>query len=500
MASWTSARETCKSAGGDLVTYASAGEQQMVENYFTNSGTIGAQLYWLGYSRPANGQPYTAASPGLTTAAVLGGGASVPQTYSLRPYAHWGWLFYSRLTVASFGCAVARASAKYDYFIGDSLLDQNGYASASDDMKYGWDVAACAELQTFICKIPANSFPCMPPPAPPPPPPTPPSPPFPPARANCAPSNNATFYCDPQSGQCYSVNATATAFPAARQTCEASGGMLVKYTTDSQQFIVEQYFTRQKALPAYYWMGISRQDAGRPFTYNDNTPVQQLASKNPYAHWTWFTHSYSQNPTYSCALVWSDLSYDDYFGTPGDQDQAGSSTNFNTASGSRLKYGWTPYPCSSQYAYICQMPAAGFACNPPPSPPLPPPRPPSPPAPPAPPTCAPPASNNFFCDGASGMCYQYNAASVTQPVARAACVRLGGDLVKYTTGEKQGTVEGYFTGKSLTNGSYWQGITRTGVTGSYRFQDAAMLPSVSAPHMPAAVVSQLAAAVVSQLE
>jgi hypothetical protein len=85
---------------------------------------------------------------------------------------------------------------------------------------------------------------------------------------------------------------------------------------------VEQYFIAQRVLPNWYWMGISRADLGRPYVYIDGSPVVQSPSNRPYAHWTWFTASYSQNPTYNCALVWSDLAYDDYLGKPNDVDQA----------------------------------------------------------------------------------------------------------------------------------------------------------------------------------
>jgi hypothetical protein len=150
-ATWANARQACRAAGGDLVAYSSPAEQQLVENYFSNSGTIGSSLYWIGASRTGAGQPYTSVSGPLST--MSGPLAErLPQTYSLSPYAHWSWLFYSRLSVGSHNCAVARSASKYDYFNGDSTLDASGYASPSDDKKYGWDVAACNDMYTFICE------------------------------------------------------------------------------------------------------------------------------------------------------------------------------------------------------------------------------------------------------------------------------------------------------------------------------------------------------------
>ncbi len=63
--------------------------------------------------------------------------------------------------------------------------------------------------------------------------------------------------------------------------------------------------------------------------------------------------------------------------------------------------------------------------------------------------------------------------SLSQPAARANCIKLGGDLVRYSSATKQLMVESYFAGRnSLTSGSYWIGVSRSSALGGYRWGPA----------------------------
>jgi hypothetical protein len=92
----------------------------------------------------------------------------------------------------------------------------------------------------YVCQIAMGDIACFPPPAPPSPPLNPPSPPSPPAPPNCAPTYNATFFCDATAAYCYSYINSSANFAAARTSCQALGGYLVQYTSGVQQYDVEQ--------------------------------------------------------------------------------------------------------------------------------------------------------------------------------------------------------------------------------------------------------------------
>lgn len=67
----------------------------------------------------------------------------------------------------------------------------------------------------------------------------------------------------------------------------------------------------------------------------------------------------------------------------------------------------------------------------------------------SPPAGSPPSNATFTCDVRAGLCFSVSARSVTATYfnARAACTTLGGDLVMYTTAEKQSFVESYLAGQ-----------------------------------------------------
>jgi hypothetical protein len=71
----------------------------------------------------------------------------------------------------------------------------------------------------------------------------------------------------------------------------------------------------QGTLPKYYWLGIRRAAADRPYVYvADNSSLPQLAtgpvSAGAYAQWAWLQQSYSRLAGYHCGLAWTDLAYD----------------------------------------------------------------------------------------------------------------------------------------------------------------------------------------------
>jgi hypothetical protein len=160
-----------------------------------------------------------------------------------------------------------------------------------------------------------------------------------------------------------------------------------------------------------------------------------------------------------------------------------TNASFYLTGGSGVKYGWTGAPCQTAAAAVCEMPSANYPC---PSPPLPPTSPDAPaplppsipleascgclasppllthpardteqrspsaaapgpcytcashtPLPPAPHTAGPPqeSNNTFFCDQAA--CYGYQANRTIWPLARQACKRAGGDLVRLDAFDKQ---------------------------------------------------------------
>ena len=164
---------------------------------------------------------------------MLADNSSVPQNYSVTPYAHWAWNYNTKRSAGGFSCVVARGSQSYDFFIGESTqLGLKTFYSSTNDNKFGWDLEVratqspgpseqdtpgaglacrpndCAShcslgsvsrhrvvlspaqvcdgsVYAYICEVPASWYPCYPPPSPSPPPPSPPDAPLPPAPPGC---------------------------------------------------------------------------------------------------------------------------------------------------------------------------------------------------------------------------------------------------------------------------------------------------------------------------
>ena len=97
-----------------------------------------------------------------------------------------------------------------------------------------------------------------------------------------APLFGPTFVCD--QGQCYRLYTTTKNFDGARKQCALDGGDLVTYGSLGQQLLVENYF-KKFTLPAGYWVGTSRASVGAQWQGVDGSPLPQLPSGDPYAHW-----------------------------------------------------------------------------------------------------------------------------------------------------------------------------------------------------------------------
>ncbi len=189
--------------------------------YFKSKSTLPSTGYWHGVVANTSD-----ASGGF----MLADNSSVPQNYSVTPYAHWAWNYNTKRSAGGYSCVVARGSQAYDYFIGESSqLGLKAYYSSTSDNKFGWDLEVRGPVQppstckqdcpdgwlakqaalesplqhrarppvppvpqvcdgavyAYICEVPASWYPCMPPPSPSPPPPSPPDAPAPPAPPGC---------------------------------------------------------------------------------------------------------------------------------------------------------------------------------------------------------------------------------------------------------------------------------------------------------------------------
>jgi hypothetical protein len=213
------------------------------------------------------------------------------------------------------------------------------------------------------------------------------------------------------------------------------------------QLLVEQYFSSRIQLNSY-WVGIKRAASTEPYLLADFGTVEQLASESPYGHWSQqHMAALVKNSTAagSCVAALSNATYDRYTGDATAAQQ--TSAAFYQTNGTLFpdrKYGWMGLPCeSTALAFICQIAAPLFPCLPPPSTNPPPPQPPSPPSPPLPPTCAPVNSSYVLCDSMLEKCFAYNITKLSNFADAAAnCQLRGGDLVQYTSHEKQLKVRG----------------------------------------------------------
>ncbi len=176
-ATFADAAADCATQGGHLVVYSSNAKQLAVETYFADAATLPSSVYWLGANRTTRTKPFT----WLDNATI----GTVPND---DPYVHWDW-FYPNRRVLEYHCALARASAAYQFYAGDPTrtATQSFYRTDPNlnSLAYGWDMDDCAKEYPYICETPIAAFPWYPPPNPPAPPPAPPAPPNPPAPPTC---------------------------------------------------------------------------------------------------------------------------------------------------------------------------------------------------------------------------------------------------------------------------------------------------------------------------
>jgi hypothetical protein len=405
------ARRQCALDGGDLVTYSSLGQQLLVENYFKSF--ILPAGYWVGTSRPSVGGAWANVDGSLLPqnassdpyahftwllASNVGGGrraalctGSCPLPCGLgggfpdAPSTQWPsaacctWppcplcsplssvppraMLQNKLFPNSHCINASRAHA-YGAFLGNSSVsaEQSSVAyyatSTSDDVAYGWQAAACTQLNNYICALPFSVFTCYPPPSPPKPPPVPPVPPKPPLPPHGAPLNDEYFYCDACTKSCFRLMPTPASFHKAAEDCTTQGGSLVTYTNGSKQLAVEMYFYEAGTLPpAIYWIGANRTSKTQPFTWLDNTTIGTVPNDDPYIHWDWF-YPNRRVLEYHCALARASASYQIYAGDP---TKTGVSSFYKTDPAlDSLAYGWDMDECTKEYAYICEIPTASF--------------------------------------------------------------------------------------------------------------------------------------------
>ena len=155
-----------------------------------------------------------------------------------------------------------------------------------------------------------------------------------------------------------------------------------------------------------------------------------MSNAEPYAHWDENLGRLLAQQGYDCSLAVADSAYDLFIGTPEQASSSSGGAYTRQEGNADIKYAWHLAPCDTEASFICEVPAAAYACAPPPQPPPLPPSPPSPPVPPAPPTCAPAANRTFFCDAQSVSCYLYAVEAATFEAARINCLRRRGDLVR----------------------------------------------------------------------
>lgn len=126
--------------------------------YFTRTGQLSKQYYWLGVQR------YSMSSPYQTFDSLL------PQAPSEEPYAHWHWGHPKTSQLARFDCVSAQSVLAYDKYLGDTSADklasQGSYQVPGQAPKFGWGAYNCSVALPFMCSIPADSYVCQPPPPP----------------------------------------------------------------------------------------------------------------------------------------------------------------------------------------------------------------------------------------------------------------------------------------------------------------------------------------------
>ena len=134
-----------------------------------------------------------------------------------------------------------------------------------------------------------------------------------------------------------------------------------------------------------------------PVTFKNVVANQDIGRRNatvdPYVHFSTYVGCTTSSSAQCCVYADSNYRYDYWIGnytvySSTYTTSAGNYGNYGSSSSSDSVFGWAEIACSSNYYFLCEVPASGFPCYPPPSPPPPPPSPPKPPNPPQPPSCA----------------------------------------------------------------------------------------------------------------
>ena len=205
---------------------------------------------------------------------------------------------------------------------------------------------------------------------------------------------------------------------------------------------MERYFTGSNVVGRAYWIGVNRTLSPNLYAYVDGGYLPQHVSVQPYAHWSWYQPRIALLQDQNCVRARADSSFDTYVGSnPADLTRASDIANY-IITGANRRFGWSGMLCSSPQQYVCQVPAASFACPflPPPLAPAYPPA--SPPDAPLQPgtslgSCVPADNSSWACMGR--WCYSYSMAQLIFPKAQEACRALRGELVQYTSLDQQVT-------------------------------------------------------------
>ncbi len=239
----------------------------------------------------------------------------------------------------------------------------------------------------------------------------------------------------------YILNTSYTSFGDAQASCQRSGGHLVAYADDYEQYTVEQCFIQRGSLLAnyhkFYWFGMQTSVFGAQwpnFTWIDDKKAIYVGN---YQHWGVLQPGAVLEPNNlvapeDCAgsnLTMGIIKIDKTFG----MDGIG---------------GWADHNCEEKYSYICEI--------------------------------APPESVTYVAES-TGATFIFHTTAATQADAEMQCNVDGGHLATYASLEEQGEVEGYLLQKGHLmaefHKAYWLGLVADKPLGSWRWMDFLPAPS-----------------------
>ncbi len=241
----------------------------------------------------------------------------------------------------------------------------------------------------------------------------------------------------------YILNTSLTNFADAEASCQRSGGHLVSYSDEYEQFTVESCFLNQGSLlPNYhkfYWMGLQTGILGARwpnFTWLDHENAIYVGD---YQHWGVLQPGNVLEPN---NLVPS-------------EDCAGSNLTMGIIKldktwGMDGIGGWADHNCQEEYVYICEV--------------------------------SPPETVNYTTTS-TGMTFVFHAVPATQQEAEAMCNVDDGHLASYASLEEQAEVEQFFMNSGALipefHRSYWMGLVADKPLSSWRWMDFLPPPSKS---------------------